>query len=69
MGNIQKKTKKTEYRKLAEKMKGLKRPVSFQKEGRWKERDREKKAPRHISGAITVGNGSHLSHLDISGDL
>lgn len=52
MGNIQKENKKNEERKQAEKMKGLKRPVSFQKEGRWKERDRKKRHPCTFLGPL-----------------
>lgn len=55
MGNIQKENKKNEERKQAEKMKGLKRPVSFQKEGRWKERDRKKRHPCTFLGPLQWG--------------
>lgn len=43
---------KNDERKQAEKMKGLKRPVSFQKEGRWKERDRKKRHPCTFLGPL-----------------
>lgn len=41
----------------------------FSERGKMEREGQEKKASLHISAAITVGNGSHLSHLDISEDL
>lgn len=67
-GNWYKTRGKYEERKQANKIERLKRPVCFLKEKGEKEREGKRNTPA-ISGAITRGNGSHLSHLDIWEDL